>query len=300
MLQVAVDPGKVPALVFERSPGYWQTVGRRFMRDRVAIGAAVVVTILLILAVFGPWLVPSDPYASSMMKRLKPIGFEGHPLGTDNLGRDMLSRVIYGARTSLIVGICAPLLGFLIGGAIGMSAGYFRGKVDMLAVGFIDILLAFPSLVLALTFTAYLGQSLFNVTLALGILSIPAAARVARANTLAWANRDFVLAARTIGASDWRILTREILPNLLPPMFAFWLVAISVIIVAESALSFLGLGIPAPQPSWGGMIADGREALDVAPHTALIPAAVMFATVLSLNFVGDMVRNMVDPRRSAL
>jgi hypothetical protein len=117
-----------------------------------------------------------------------------------------------------------------------MSAGYFRGKVDMLAVGFIDILLAFPSLVLALTFTAYLGQSLFNVTLALGILSIPAAARVARANTLAWANRDFVLAARTIGASDWRILTREILPNLLPPMFAFWLVAISVIIVAEGAL----------------------------------------------------------------
>ena len=156
------------------------------------------------------------------------------------------------------------------------------------------------SSVLALTFTAYLGQSLFNVTLALGILSIPAAARVSRANTLAWANRDFVLAARTIGASNWRIVTREILPNLLPPMFAFWLVAISVIIVAEGALSFLGLGIPAPQPSWGGMIADGREALDVAPHTALIPAAVMFATVLSLNFLGDMVRNMVDPRRSAL
>ena len=208
----------------------------------------------------------------------------------------MLSRIIYGARTSLIVGICAPFLGFLVGGAIGMSAGYFRGKIDMLAVGFIDILLAFPSLVLALTFTAYLGQSLFNVTLALGILSIPAAARVSRANTLAWANRDFVLAARTIGASNWRIITREILPNL----FAFWLVAISVIIVAEGALSFLGLGIPAPQPSWGGMIADGREALDVAPYTALIPAAVMFATVLSLNFVGDMVRNMVDPRRSAL
>ena len=181
-----------------------------------------------------------------------------------------------------------------------MSAGYFRGKVGLLAVGFIDILLAFPALVLALTFTAYLGQSLFNVTLALGILSIPAAARVSRANTLAWANRDFVLAARTIGASNWRILTREILPNLLPPMFAFWLVAISVIIVAEGALSFLGLGIPAPQPSWGGMIADGREALDVAPHTALIPAAVMFITVLSLNFVGDIVRNMVDSRRSAL
>jgi peptide/nickel transport system permease protein len=255
--------------------------------------------LVVVLAITADWIGLPDPSAQELILRRKPPSAE-FLLGTDNLGRDMLSRVIYGARTSLIVGICAPILGFLVGGAIGMSAGYFRGKVDMLAVGFIDILLAFPSLVLALTFTAYLGQSLFNVTLALGILSIPAAARVARANTLAWANRDFVLAARTIGASDWRILTREILPNLLPPMFAFWLVAISVIIVAEGALSFLGLGIPAPQPSWGGMIADGREALDVAPHTALIPAAVMFATVLSLNFVGDMVRNMVDPRRSAL
>ncbi len=257
------------------------------------------VALVVFLAITADWIGLPDPAAQELILRRKPPSAE-FLLGTDNLGRDMLSRIIYGGRTSLIVGICAPFFGFLIGGAIGMSAGYFRGKVDLLAVGFIDILLAFPTLVLALTFVAYLGQSLFNVTLALGILSIPAAARVSRANTLAWANRDFVLAARTIGASNWRILTREILPNVLPAMFAFWLVAVSVIIVAEGALSFLGLGIPAPQPSWGGMIADGREALDVAPHTALIPAAVMFLTVLSLNFLGDMVRNLVDPRRSAL
>jgi len=274
-------------------------IGRLFREKPLGAAGGVLFVLFLLCGVFADVLAPYGYNQISPINRLKAPSLQ-FPFGTDNLGRDMLSRVIYGARTSLIVGICAPFLGFLIGGAIGMSAGYFRGKVDMLAVGFIDILLAFPSLVLALTFTAYLGQSLFNVTLALGILSIPAAARVSRANTLAWANRDFVLAARTVGASDWRILTREILPNLLPPMFAFWLVAISVIIVAEGALSFLGLGIPAPQPSWGGMIADGREALDVAPYTALIPAAVMFATVLSLNFVGDMVRNMVDPRRSAL
>ena len=255
--------------------------------------------LVVFLAITADWIGLPDPAAQELILRRKPPSAQ-FLLGTDNLGRDMLSRIIYGGRTSLIVGICAPFFGFLIGGAIGMSAGYFRGKIDLLAVGFIDILLAFPTLVLALTFVAYLGQSLFNVTLALGILSIPAAARVSRANTLAWANRDFVLAARTIGASNWRILTREILPNVLPAMFAFWLVAVSVIIVAEGALSFLGLGIPAPQPSWGGMIADGREALDVAPHTALIPAAVMFLTVLSLNFLGDMVRNLVDPRRSAL
>ncbi|HYC63455.1 MAG TPA: ABC transporter permease, partial [Reyranellaceae bacterium] len=255
------------------------------------------VAIVVVAAVLADWLPIADPANQELIQRRK-LPNATYWLGTDNLGRDMLSRIIYGARTSLIVGLCAPLFGFFIGGTIGMCAGYFRGKIDLLAVGFIDILLAFPALVLALTFVAYLGQSLFNVTLALGILSIPAAARVARANTLAWGSRDFVLAARTIGASNWRILTREILPNLLPPLFAFWLVAMSVIIVAEGALSFLGLGIPAPKPSWGGMIADGREALDVAPHTALIPAAVMFLTVLSLNFLGDMVRNMVDPRRS--
>ena len=257
------------------------------------------VAIVVFAAVAADWLPLADPANQELVQRRK-LPNATYWLGTDNLGRDMLSRIVYGARTSLIVGLCAPLFGFFIGGTIGMCAGYFRGKIDLLAVGFIDILLAFPALVLALTFVAYLGQSLFNVTLALGILSIPAAARVARANTMAWASRDFVLAARTIGASNWRILTREILPNLLPPLFAFWLVAMSVIIVAEGALSFLGLGIPAPKPSWGGMIADGREALDVAPHTALIPAAVMFLTVLSLNFLGDMVRNMVDPRRSAL
>jgi peptide/nickel transport system permease protein len=257
------------------------------------------VVIVVFCAITANWLGLADPAAQELILRRKPPSAE-FLLGTDNLGRDMLSRIIYGARTSLIVGLCAPAFGFLIGGAIGMCAGYYRGKVDLLLVGVIDVLLAFPALVLALTFTAYLGQSLFNVTLALGILSIPAAARVSRANTLAWGNRDFVLAARTIGASNWRILTREILPNLLPPMFAFWLVAMSVVIVAEGALSFLGLGIPAPQPSWGGMIADGREALDAAPHTALIPAGVMFLTVLSLNFLGDIVRNMVDPRRSAL
>jgi peptide/nickel transport system permease protein len=257
------------------------------------------VALVVFVAVFADWLGFKDAAAQELIQR-RQLPNADYWLGTDNLGRDMLSRVVYGARTSLIVGLCAPMFGFVIGGAIGMCGGYFRGKIDLLAVGFIDVLLAFPALVLALTFVAYLGQSLFNVTLALGILSIPAAARVSRASTLAWANRDFVLAARTIGATDWRILTREILPNLLPPLFAFWLVAMSVIIVAEGALSFLGLGIPAPKPSWGGMIADGREALDVAPHTALIPAAVMFLTVLSLNFLGDMVRNMIDPRRSAL
>ena len=290
----------VSAVSAARRVGIAPTDARR--RARISWGVALPlawVVLVAILALSANWLGLPDPTDQALVMRRRPPSPE-YLLGTDNLGRDMLSRIVYGARTSLTVGLCAPVLGFLVGGAIGMSAGYFRGKIDLLAVGFIDVLLAFPALVLALTFTAYLGQSLFNVTLALGILSIPAAARVARANAMAWTNRDFVLAARTIGASNWRIITREILPNLLPAMFAFWLVAVSVIIVAEGALSFLGLGIPAPLPSWGGMIADGREALDVAPHVALIPAGVMFLTVLSLNYLGDLVRNMIDPRRSSL
>ena len=251
--------------------------------------------LVVFLAITADWIGLPDPSAQELILRRKPPSAE-FLLGTDKLGRDMLSRVIYGARTSLIVGICAPFLGFLIGGAIGMSAGYFRGKVDLLAVGFIDILLAFPSLVLALTFTAYLGQSLFNVTLALGILSIPAAARVSRANTLAWANRDFVLAARTVGASDWRILTREILPNLLPPMFAFWLVAISVIIVAEGALSFLGLGIRPPFPSWGSLLSEARDHIRDAPWLSVFPGLAIFLTVLGLNLLGDGLRDLLDPQ----
>ena len=196
MLQVAVDPGKVPALVFERSPGYWQTVGRRFMRDRVAIGAAVVVTILLILAVFGPWLVPSDPYASSMMKRLKPIGFEGHPLGTDELGRDMLSRLMVGARLSLFMGITPVILAFVVGSLIGITAGYAGGTLNTVMMRTIDVFYAFPSVLLAIALSGALGAGITNSLISLTIVFIPPIARVAESVTTQIRGRDFVDAAR--------------------------------------------------------------------------------------------------------
>jgi peptide/nickel transport system permease protein len=223
-----------------------------------------------------------------------------HWLGTDGLGRDELARLIHGARISLTVGLCAPIIGITIGGALGMLAGYFRGRFESIVVGSMDVLLAFPPLILALAVTAYLGQSLVHLTCILGVLGIPAFMRVARAATLTLARREFVIAAQALGASHARILLRELLPNVFLPLFAFFLLGVAVTIVVEGALSFLGLGVPPPTSSWGIMIGEGRESLEVAPRLAFMPAIIMFLTVLSFNLIGDTLRALTDPRQGAL
>jgi peptide/nickel transport system permease protein len=210
---------------------------------------------------------------------------------------DMLERR---APASLTVGLCAPVIGIAIGGALGMLAGYFRGRFETLVVGSMDVLLAFPPLILALAVTAYLGQSILNLTCILGVLGIPAFMRVARAATLTLARREFVIAAQALGATHARILLRELLPNVFLPLLAFFLLGVAVTIVVEGALSFLGLGVPPPISSWGSMIGEGRESLDVAPRLAFLPAIMMFLTVLSFNLVGDTLRALTDPRQGAL
>ena len=192
------------------------------------------------------------------------------------------------------------MIGLLFGAALGMLAGYFRGKFEALAMGGMDALLAFPPLVLVLAITAYLGQSVLNLSMTIGFLSIPPFARVARAATLTLAQREFVTAARALGATHARILLRELLPNVALPLLAFFLLAVAVTIVVEGALSFLGLGVPPPTPSWGSMIGEGRESLDIAPWLAFLPAGFMFLTVLSFNVVGDTLRALTDPRPGAL
>jgi peptide/nickel transport system permease protein len=256
-------------------------------------------TLVFAAAIFADLLPLSSPTDMDMLARRAPFSAD-HWLGTDGLGRDELSRLIYGARISLVIGICAPIIGLVIGGALGILAGYFRGRFESFVVSSMDVLLAFPPLVLALAVPAYLGQSILNLTCVLGVLGIPTYMRVARAATLTLARREFVIAAQALGASHARILLRELLPNVLLPSVAFFLLGVAFYIVVEGSLSFIGLGLPPPISSWGSMIGEGRESLDVAPRLAFIPATVMFLTVLSFNLVGDTIRAITDPRQAAL
>ncbi|MHC2436564.1 ABC transporter permease [Bradyrhizobium sp. USDA 4451] len=261
--------------------------------------AAGWMVLVFAVAIFADLLPLPSPTDMDMLERRASISAE-HWLGTDGLGRDELSRLIYGARISLIVGLCAPMIGVTIGGALGMLAGYFRGRFESFVVGSMDVLLAFPPLILALAVTAYLGQSIFNLTCILGVLGIPAFMRVSRAATLSLARREFVIAAQALGATHARILLRELLPNVMLPLLAFFLLGVAVTIVVEGSLSFLGLGVPPPISSWGSMIGEGRESLDVAPMLAFIPAIAMFLTVLAFNLIGDTMRALTDPRQGAL
>jgi peptide/nickel transport system permease protein len=261
--------------------------------------AAAWLIIVFAVAALADLLPLASPTDMDMLERRQPPSM-GHWFGTDGLGRDELARLIYGARISLTVGLCAPVIGITIGGALGMLAGYFRGRFETLVVGGMDVLLAFPPLILALAVTAYLGQSLLHLTLIVGVLGIPAFMRVARATTLTLARREFVVAAQALGATHARILLRELLPNVFLPLLAFFLLGVAVTIVVEGALSFLGLGVPPPISSWGSMIGEGRESLEIAPRLAFIPAVTMFLTVLSFNLVGDTLRALTDPRQGAL
>jgi peptide/nickel transport system permease protein len=262
----------------------------------IAIGWMALIFAVAILADILPLPSPTD---MDMLERRAPVSAE-HWLGTDGLGRDELARLIHGARISLVVGLCAPMIGLVIGGALGMLAGYVRGRFETLVVGSMDVLLAFPPLILALAVTAFVGQSILNLTCILGVLGIPAFMRVARAATLTLARREFVIAAEALGATHARILLRELLPNVLLPLVAFFLLGVAITIVAEGALSFLGLGVPPPISSWGSMIGEGRESLDVAPRLAFFPAFAFFLTVLAFNLVGDTLKALTDPRQGAL
>jgi peptide/nickel transport system permease protein len=282
-LDVGIDTAAVAPVRRKRR------VGGLFL---VSIGWIALVALLAIFAGLLP--IPSPTDIDMLGKRAPPSA--EHWLGNDALGRDVLARLIFGARFSLTVGLLAPVIGVTVGGALGMLAGYFRGRLETFVVGGMDVLLAFPPLVLALAVTAYLGQSVWNLTWIIGVLGVPAFTRVARAVTLSLSEREFVVAARALGATHSRILLRELLPNVALPLLAFFLLGVAVTIVVEGALSFLGLGVPPPAPSWGSMIGEGRESLDIAPQLAFLPAGVMFATVLAFNIVGDTLRALTDPR----
>ena len=294
MLNIAVDPSKVPVVPFERSAGYWENVGRRFMKDPVALVAAAVILFLLFLAVFGQWVAPYDPYDGSIMKRLKPIGFEGHPLGTDELGRDMLSRLIVGAKLSLFMGITPVIIAFVIGSGIGILAGYSGGWLNSVIMRTIDIFYAFPSVLLAIALSGVLGAGITNSLISLTIVFIPPIARVAESVTTQIRSRDFVEAARASGAHAWTIVRVHVLGNVLGPIFVYATSLIAVSMILASGLSFLGLGVKPPEPEWGLMLNTLRTAIYVQPWIAALPGVMIFITSIAFNMLSDGLRTAME------
>jgi peptide/nickel transport system permease protein len=254
----------------------------------------------LALIVFGAVfadLLPLAPYAAPVGRPRQPPAFGAGTelwLGTDSQGRSVLSRCVYGAQVSLLVGAAAGLAGAALGTLFGLSAGYLRGRWDSVVRLLADTLLALPPLVLLLAIASLLTPSVRTLLTGLTLLTVPSFIRLARGVALSYANRDFVLAARNLGASRTRILGRELLPNVLPTLGAYLPVVMAALIVAEGSLSFLGMGIPPPRPSWGGMIADGKDAIADAPHMVLVPSAVIFLTVFALNQAGEHLRRRYD------
>jgi peptide/nickel transport system permease protein len=295
---------------FERSPGYWQTVGRRLLRDKVAVGAGLVVLVLLALAIFGPALAPADPYASSVLKRLKEIGTEGHPLGTDELGRDLLLRLLYGGQVSLFVGLVGALAAALLGTVIGLVAGYAGGRTDALLMRLTDAVIALPLLPLLIVLAAIdLGKlgvpaaiahsesaSLYRILLIIALVGWTTVARLVRGATLSVRERDYVRAAVALGARPLRIMTRHVLPNVVSPIIVATTLSVGNVILTESVLSFLGLGIQPPLPSWGNMLTNAQELIWQAPALAIYPGLLIFITVIAFNFLGDGLQDALDPR----
>ncbi len=278
----------------QRPPGYWQNVGKRLLTDKVAMGAGVVVLLLLGLAVFGPWLAPADPYQSSMLSRLKPIGTDGYPLGTDELGRDMLSRLIVGARLSLFMGLTPVLFAFVIGSAIGILAGYAGGWLNTAIMRTIDVFYAFPSVLLAIALSGALGAGIVNSLISLTIVFVPQIARVAEAVTAQAKGRDYVEAARASGANAFTIVRVHVLGNVLGPIFVYATSLIAVSLILASGLSFLGLGVKPPEPEWGLMLNTLRTALYVQPGVAALPGVMIFITSITFNLLADGLRSAMD------
>jgi peptide/nickel transport system permease protein len=275
------------------------TVGAlvRTLRNPIGLFGMGVLSLLVICAVGAPALSPYDPLQQHAGAELRPPGGQ-FPLGTDNLGRDLLSRIIYGSRASLMVGVVAVALGAGIGIATGLAAGYFGGVVDTLIMRFYDALLSFPAILLGIAVVSVLGTGLLSVAYALAIASLPTFARLMRSRVLAERERDYVLAARCCGAPDRRIMWLHVLPNAVAPLLIQISLAMGFSVLAESALSFLGLGTQPPDPSWGSMLNESRAYLRTSPGFGIFPGVALATLLLGLNFLADALRDALDPRRT--
>jgi peptide/nickel transport system permease protein len=274
-------------------------LAKRLMASSSATVGGIIFLLVLVLMAFGPLASPYDPIAMSPAQRLLPPGAAGHVLGTDQVGRDMLTRVMVGARLTLLMGAIPVGLSLLVGTVLGLLAGYYAGWSDHLIMRILDVVFAFPAVLLAIAIVAAIGPGLANAILAMTVVEIPTVARIVRAPVLSLREQDFVLAARVLGARDGRILLRHIGRSVVSPVIVFASLETGTMIIFGSGLSFLGLGPQPPQPEWGLMLAEGRSMLAVAPHVATIPGLAIVIVVLGLNFLGDGLRDALDPKSGA-
>jgi peptide/nickel transport system permease protein len=276
--------------------GYWSKVTRMVLRDPTALVCLVLLLIIIVAAVFAPWISPDDPYKTSMLRRLKPPLTPGHLLGTDELGRDMLARLIYGGRVSLAMGLAPVALATLIGGALGICAGFYGKHVNGIIMRIVDVFYAFPSVLLAVALAGVLGAGIGNSLISLVLVFIPPIARVAESVTTQVRNQDFIQAARATGASSFRIIVEHVLANVTGPIMTYASSLVSVAIIIASGLSFLGLGASPPTADWGLMLNTLRQAIYVAPVNAVLPGIMIFVASVSFNLLSDSFRTAMDTR----
>lgn len=273
----------------------WTDVVRRLMRNKAAMFGLIVLVLLVLMAIFAPWIAPYH-YDEQNLKQANLFPCQEHWMGTDNFGRDIFSRIIYGARISLQVGFIAVGIGVLIGGALGAAAAFYGGISDNIIMRFIDVLLAIPSILLAISISAALGPGLVNAMIAVGIGTVPNYARVVRASVLTVKEQEFVEAARSIGANDLRIILRHIIPNAMAPLIVQATIGVAGAILSAAALSFIGLGIQPPTPEWGAMLSAGRSYIRDYWHIVTFPGLAIMITIFALNLFGDGLRDALDPR----
>ena len=274
----------------------WTEFWRKFKKQRVAVIAGCFVALLVALAIVAPWIVPYDAENFFDYDKLNAPPSLQHWFGVDPLGRDIFSRILMGARISLTAGFVSVAVGAVVGTALGLLAGYYEGLWDRIIMRICDVLFAFPGILLAIGIVAILGGGMVNVIIAVAIFSIPTFARLTRGNTLALKHLTFVEAARSIGASDWTIVTRHIFPGTIPAVVVYFSLRIGTSIITAASLSFIGMGAQPPTPEWGAMLNEARADMMTSPHVALFPSLAIFLTVLAFNLLGDGLRDALDPK----
>lgn len=279
-----------------RSVGQIELIVRSLRRDLLAQAGLAIVVLAVLSALLAPVLAPADPYQVDALRRLAPIGTPGHPLGTDDIGRDVLSRLLYGGQISLRVAFVPVLISASLGLLLGLCSGFYLGWFDTLAMRVLDILFAFPSILLAIAIGAALGPGIEHAVLAIVVVSVPVFARLVRASVLAVRHQEYVEAARACGATAPRLMFRQILPNVVSPLIVYSTLETGRTVIFAAGLSFLGLGVQPPAADWGAMLAGGRNVLAVAPHVATVPGLAIFLVTMGFNLLGDGLRDALDPR----